>query len=177
MIRLMFDSDQVDALPRNAMAATYSDLVPTMAQLAHLRTQFPLGLVLIDRGLGDPAGAAEVYDVESHAGAVAGAPEWFDRKTRAGHVGLTIYASRSTMPEVDAALGASRHAWRWYATLDGAMHVDGHQPGHGPAAVQFATAAMLGFHADCSVVWNPRCHPSAAALILDQIHGDLDILA
>ncbi len=177
MIRLIFDSDQIGQLPRDAMAATYSDLVPAMAELANYQAQFPHGLVLIDRGLGDPTGAATVLDVESGAHRAGDAPGWYDRKRKAGHVSLTVYASRSTMPEVDAALGDTRHAWHWYATLDGTMHITGRQPGAGPAVVQFATAAMLGFHADCSVVWNDGWHPSRAPAILDSARAELGSLA
>jgi hypothetical protein len=159
MIRIMFDSDIIADLPRNAMAATYSDLIPDKATLTKLEAQFPFGLVLIDRH-GDPTGAAVILDVETGLHNVADIPGWLDKKKAEGIIG-TIYCDRSTLAAADAAAG-QRHHFRHVATLDGTMHIAGFAPGKTPAAVQFATAAMLGFHCDASVVWEDQWHPSPA---------------
>ncbi len=160
MARIMFDSDVIADLPRNSLAATYSDLIPNKATLTKLRAEFPHGLVLIDRH-GDPTGAASILDVEPTLHTPGDIPGWLDRKKRQGIVG-TIYCDRNDLPACDAAAGSRRH-WRWIATLDGTMHIAGFRPGHNPAAVQFATEAMLGFHCDGSVVWQDRWHPEPPA--------------
>jgi len=154
---MMFDSDVIADLPRAALCATYSDLIPDAATLARLRAEFPHGLVLIDRH-GDPTGQATVLDVETSLHTPDQAPGWFDGKQREGIVG-TIYANRSTMPAVNAAMGARRF-FRWIARLDGILFVEGFHPGQAPAAVQFASAKMLGFHCDASVVWEAAWHPA-----------------
>jgi hypothetical protein len=162
MARIMFDSDVIADLPRNSLAATYSDLIPNKARLTKLRAEFPHGLVLIDRGLGNPTGQASVADVETGALTVADFPDWYDDKTGAGIQFVTAYVNRSTLPALDAVLG-NRHPYRWVATLDGTMHIAGFRPGHNPAAVQFASEQMLGFHADGSVVWQDGWHPEPSA--------------
>src|SRR6266567_5967401 len=90
MPRMMFDSDVIADLPRAALCATYSDLIPDAATLARLRAEFPHGLVLIDRH-GDPTGQATVLDVETSLHTPDQAPGWFDGKQREGIAG-TIYA-------------------------------------------------------------------------------------
>lgn len=162
MIRVMFDSDNIAALPRNAMAATYSDLVPNQAALTKLRSEFPQGLLLIDRH-GDPTGQAVILDVETGLHSPADAPGWYDRQTKAGRTGLTIYCNRATLPAVNTAMG-KRGFFRWVSTLDGTMHIDGFNPGHTPAAVQFANEQMLGFHCDASVVWEEQWHSAPAVV-------------
>lgn len=158
MIRLMFDSDNPDSIPVNGIAATYSDLVPDMDALAARRAKFPLGLVLIDRGHGDPTGQASIIDVETGLHAVADAAPWYDRQLAAGIPYLTVYANRSTYPAINTAMG-SRNFYRWITTLDGTMHIAGYTPGKRPALVQFATEQMLGFHCDASVIWADTWHP------------------
>lgn len=156
MTRLMFDSDIIADLPRNALAATYSDLIPDQPALTKLRAQFPHGLLLIDRH-GDPTGTAVILDVETGLHAPADIPAWLDRKKAQGITG-TIYCNRSQLAACDAAAGTRPH-YRWIATLDGTLHIAGFKPGHTPAAVQFATSQMLGFHCDGSVVWQDDWHP------------------
>lgn len=153
----MFDSDNPDSLPANAIAATYSDLVPDLSALDALQARFPCGLVLIDRH-GDPTGQASVLDVESGLHSVADAPAWYDRQNNHLIPYLTVYASRSTYPAIITAMG-SRSYWRWITTLDGTMHIAGYAPGKRPAVVQFATEQMLGFHCDASVIWADGWHP------------------
>jgi hypothetical protein len=159
MIRIMFDSDIIADLPRNAMAATYSDLIPDNATLVKLEAQFPFGLVLIDRH-GDPTGAAVILDVETGLHNVADIPGWLDKKKAEGIIG-TVYCNRGNLGACEAAIGARPH-YLWVATLDGTMHITGFAPGERPAAVQFASETMLGFHADGSVIWVDQWHPSPA---------------
>src|SRR5258708_35521836 len=101
MSRLMYDSDVIDALPRDAMAATYSDLIPSLTALQRLRREFPFGVALIDRGLGDPTGEATILDIERGARTPADAPGWYDRK-KADHLGdLTVYVNRDNLAAFD----------------------------------------------------------------------------
>jgi hypothetical protein len=157
MIRLMFDSDVIADLPRNALAATYSDLIPDQAALTKLKAEFPLGLVLIDRH-GDPTGAASVLDVETSLHTPADIPGWLDRKKTQGITG-TVYCNRSNLAACDTAAGTRQH-YRWIATLDGTMRIPGFPAGKSPAAVQFANEHMLGFHCDASVIWQDQWHPA-----------------
>jgi hypothetical protein len=153
----MFDSDNPDAIPVNAIAATYSDLVPNLGALAAMRSRFPLGLVLIDRH-GDPTGQASVLDVEGSLHSVADAAGWFDTQEAAGVPFLTVYGNRSTYPSINTAMG-DRNFYRWITTLDGTMYIGGYRPGKRPALVQFAGETQLGFHCDCSVIWADGWHP------------------
>lgn len=154
--RLIFDSDTIADLPRDNMAATYSDLVPDAKTLAELRAEFPRGLVLIDRH-GDPTGAATVLDVETGLHKPSDAPAWYDAKFSSHVSGLTVYSDRSNINAVSAAMGP-RSFFRWIATLDGTMHIPRFKPGQTPAVIQFASAAMLGFHCDASVIWQDSWH-------------------
>jgi len=165
--RLMFDSDVVADLPRNSMCATYSDLIPDQAALDGLRAEFPLGLHLIDRKRGDPTGQATIIDIEDTMWTPPEAPGWYDRKAAAGLRYLTAYANRSTMPAVIAAMG-SRNFFQWIARLDGTLFVAGYPAGKRPALVQFAKAAVLGFHCDGSVVWQDGWNPVPASWPGDQ---------
>lgn len=157
MIRLIFDSDNPDSIPANAIAATYSDLVPDLDALTAMKARFPLGLVLIDRH-GDPTGQASVLDVEGGLHAVSDAAPWFDRQQAAGIEFLTVYGNRSNYPAINSAMG-TRNFFRWISTLDGTMKIAGYTPGKRPALVQFANEQMLGFHCDASVIWADTWHP------------------
>ena len=157
MIRFMLDTDQPLQLEAGAaLVATYADLYSAEV-VSHLA---PLckAIIWIDRGLGDHADKATVYDIEAGANTVAGFPHWLDRRRALGASYLTGYCDRATLPAVNQ-VAAGRQFWHWIATLDGTAHVDGFTPGHTPAAVQCISAAMLGFHADGSLVlghaWNP----------------------
>lgn len=157
--RVMYDTDQPASLqPRAAILATYADLA-TVTLRAELARAWPL-VLWIDRGQGDPMGLATIIDIETGTHAVGDAAPWFDREHATGKKFLTVYCNRSTLPLVDAAMGA-RPFYRWVATLDGTTHIDGHRAGFGPAAVQNLSAAMLGFHADGSLVFEDSWHPQA----------------
>lgn len=163
-IRFMLDSDNLTDLdPVASILATYSDLVPTPADL---RAKFPHSIiVLIDRGLGDPSGEATVFDIERGTMTVDQAVKEYDRKNAAGMKYLTAYANRANLPAVDSAFGA-RQVFRWVATLDGTSHISGIRALHGPAAIQCLPESDLGIHADGSLVfedsWNPQ--PSTATI-------------
>ena len=169
MSRLMFDSDVIDALPRDTMAATYSDLIPSLTALHQLRREFPFGIALIDRGLGDPTGMATILDVERGARVPAEAPGWYDHKKAEGLADLTVYVNRSNLAAVDAALGPDRHPYHWVATLDGTMHIPGFPAGRRPGLVQFAGETALGFHCDASVIWEAAWHPPVDGKVLDEM--------
>jgi hypothetical protein len=189
MIRVMLDTDQpalllTAAFPRAPIVATYADLVgaPMLGKLAAAHWD---QILLIDRGLGDLTGRASIIDVEAHADKASAAPAWYDEQLAKGVRYLTVYCDQSTLPAVNAAMGA-RDFWRWVARLDGICWIPGHTPGHAPAAIQTTPAAWLGFHADLSLVfrdnWNPAPAPSApnvpqavrtAADHLAQIAGEL----
>ncbi len=164
MTRIMLDSDQVDVLVSHGhaldVAATYSDLLPDVGAVAALRAKFParVTLVLIDRGLGDPSGQASVLDVERGARIAGQIPGWYDAKEKAGVRFLAVYANRSNLAAVNAALGP-RHAYRWVATLDGTCNITGYVPLRTPAAVQILPAARTGLHADLSLVFESSWHP------------------
>jgi len=158
----MLDTDDLAALPggvRADLLAYYADLVHTPADLAALEARWP-AVVLIERGLGDPLGLASAIDVEQHAEGVAAVKPWAAAQGAHGVRYLAVYANRSTMPAVDA---AGWTGYRWYATLDGTAHIDGRPAGLAPAAVQCLSAAMLGFHADLSLVFEDGWHPSPPA--------------
>ena len=159
MSRMMYDSDVIADLPRNSMAATYSDLIPDKAALTRLRAEFPHGLVLIDRH-GDPTDAASVLDVERGLHTPNDIPAWLDAKKAQGITG-TVYCDRANLKVCNAAAGKREH-FRWIATLDGTIHIDGFVAGQTPAAVQFANSAMVGFHCDASVVNEDGWHPTPA---------------
>jgi hypothetical protein len=154
MVRIMFDSDNPDVLAGlhhengGGLVATYADLVtPGWA------AQFGHDLLVIDRGTGDPHHLATAGDFERGALTVADAPAWWDSHHDRGD--LTVYADRSTMPALIRALGPHRPAYRWWATLDGTMRI----PQNPHAMVQFADPARTGFHADATIIYNPRWRP------------------
>lgn len=160
MWRAMLDTDTPLQLPfSTGLLATYADLAdaPVLAHLEQLHTT----VVWIDRGLGDPAHLATVLDVEAHAQGATGAPAWYDSQHARGRQFLTVYANRSTMPEVNREMGP-RPFYRWIARLDGIATVPGFTPGQGPAAVQVMGAAALGIHADYSIVYNAAWNPGPA---------------
>lgn len=183
MIRTMLDTDTPQTLGRRAnILATYADLI-SISDLAELETTWP-AVVLIDRGQGDRLGRASIIDVETGTHAPGDAPAWHDRQAKAGVKHLTVYANRTTMPEVEKAMG-KRGFYRWYATLDGTAHIDGYTPGQQPAAVQILGESALGFHADLSLVfedgWNPAAADNAwvatAAIAAANLAGQLDSLS
>lgn len=154
---LLFDTDTPELLtePRFAACrvATYADLV-TPALCQELRGR----LVVIDRGLGDPMGLASVADIEPGALTVASAAERMHAWQQQGRPFVTAYHDRAVQQDVDQAT-AGMGIFNWVATLDGTLLPDGRTR----AAVQFAGAASLGFHADLSIVWDDSWHPLPAA--------------
>jgi len=148
----MYDSDQLAVLRAlhadgAALVASYADLI-TPADVQH----FGGALAVIDRGLGDPHHLATIGDFEPGALRAAGAAQWWDDHQGRGE--LTVYASRSYMPNVLRNLGPHRPAWRWWATLDGTMRVNGSR-----AMVQFANVIMTGVHADATIIYHSRWKP------------------
>jgi hypothetical protein len=150
----MFDSDNPEVLAQMRhdgeaeLVATYADLVtPALA------AQFGADLLVIDRGNGDPHHLATAGDFERGALKPADAPGWWDEHHDRGD--LTVYADRSTMPALIRELGPHRPAWRWWATLDGTMRI----PRNPGAMVQFAGTEQTGFHADATIIYNPRWRP------------------
>jgi hypothetical protein len=150
----MFDSDNPEVLAQMhhdgeaELVATYADLVTK-----DLWSTLGKDLLVIDRGQGDPHDLARAGDFERGALKPADAPGWWDAHHDRGD--LTVYADRSTMPALIRALGPHRPAWRWWATLDGTMRI----PRNPGAMVQFAGTAQTGFHADATIIYNPRWRP------------------
>jgi hypothetical protein len=158
MIRVMFDSIDPNAIPAGAsLVAGYVDGAAS-AWPAGAWDRFPDAELVRINVTGDPSHGGDVLDVETGDASPAHAPGWFDARTAAGGRGLTIYCNRSTLPAVDAAM-AGRSYFRWIATLDGTLHIDGFPALAGPAAVQFATAQMAGRNVDVSLVMSDYFHP------------------
>lgn len=188
-IRFMLDSDNLADLTDHAeLLATYADLV---TDLPALEKQHPSSVViLIDRGLGDPTGLSTVADVERGAMTVDQAAAWYDRQHAKQLRDLTVYCSRDSLAAVDTAMGA-RVFYRWIATLDGTVHIDGFKPLQAPAAVQCLSETMLGVHGDGSLVLQDHWHRTvdianaaalrttltAAANDLGQVMADIRHLA
>jgi hypothetical protein len=152
---LMFDSDEPAVLLSLACAgcriATYADLVtPAILAAAGHR------LVVIDRGSGDPHGVATVADIEPGCLTVAEGAAKIRQWIAARRPYPTAYHDRAVQGEVTAALAGERY-YTWDATLDGTMRV----PGVNLAAIQIAPSAVVGFHADLSVVWDDSWHPQS----------------
>lgn len=155
-IRFMLDTDNLNDLTGHAkLLATYADLV---TDLPALQAKFPNSvIILIDRGLGDHTGQASVFDIERGALTIPQAVQAYDRQHARGVRELTVYCSRDNLATVNAAFGA-RSVYRWIATLDGTVHIAGFKALEGPAVVQCLSAAMLGYHADGSLVLQDGWH-------------------
>lgn len=158
LVRFAVDSDDPGSLFAADFVRTYADLIPTAAALADLQARFPDSVVeLIDRGLGDPTGTANWFDVEPGALTAAQAAD----RIRAGHATgrqwLGAYCDEADLADVVAACQGLDY-WHWIAA-PGSMVV----PSHRDAQVQFVFAQMLGLHADLTVIWNPAYRPAAAA--------------
>lgn len=157
MIRFMIDTDDLSKLTHHAeLLATYSDLVPN---LADLQAKYPASkIILIDRGLGDPTGLASVFDIEPGALSITSAVAKYDDAKRRGIQFLTAYHDRAEAAAVKAGFG-DRNPWHWYATLDGTAHITGYSPLAGPAVIQVLASNSLDYRADGSLVyedgWNP----------------------
>ena len=161
MWRTAIDSDVLSDLTAPAdFHLTYSDIVPDPAafEAERPRTQ----VKYIDRGLGDPGNKASIADVEFHALTVADLPAWYDRKAAAKVPYLTWYASRNSIPAIQAVIGG-RHMWRWVATLDGTLVIPGFPAFESPDLVQILGSGQLGAHVDLSLVLSPSWNPSPVA--------------
>jgi hypothetical protein len=167
MIRTALDSDQLNVFtPAVNFILTYSDLVTDPAEFEHVNIDKQV--IYIDRGMGDPDNKASVIDAETGAFRYDQVAGWYDKKASSHVAYLTYYCDRSGVASVEANL-AGRRMYRWIATLDGTVHIAGFAPLAGPDLVQIANAAMLGIHADFSLVMNPGWHPSPADPALAQM--------
>lgn len=158
MIRVMLDTDQPEQLGVGAdLIATYADLFTP--QLRDHLAGLAKAVIWIDRGQGDPGGIASVLDVEPGLFRPGQVPAWLDRKHFERVPYPTIYSDRADLATIAADAGSRPH-WRWIATLDGNVQIDGLPWSDRPAAVQCIGAAALGFHADLSVVLRDGWHPT-----------------
>lgn len=172
MFRIMFDSVDPSAIPADAeLVAGYVD-GPQSQWPSVGWTLFPRAQFVKINVTGDPDHGGDALDVERFDATPDHAPAWFDARTKAGAGGLTIYCNRSTLPAVEAAMG-KRSYFRWIATLDGTLHIDGYKPLEGPAAVQFANSTMAGRNVDVSLVMSDYFHPAPAALSAGRTVADL----
>lgn len=153
---LMLDSDQPAVLlePRfdGLRIATYADLItPEIIAAAGPR------LTVIDRGHGDPHNLATVADIEPELLSVADGMAKVKQWIQEGRRQPTAYHDRADWAAVNEA-GSGMPFHHWIATLDGTLVPNGYYM----AAVQFAPAAVLGFHADMSIIWDDGWHPLPA---------------
>ena len=178
-IRTMLDTDVLSALDGDfELLATYSDLVPNLAEL---EAKFPDSrIILIDRGLGDPTGKASVADIETGALTIADVPGWLDRKESEGVEFRTIYEFRAEFDQIQAAAG-HRSFYHWVATLDGTEFVSRFKALHGPAAIQILPSSKLGVHADLSLVfedgWNPTRTSLKRAMLRREVNAAISSLS
>jgi hypothetical protein len=169
-IRFMLDTDNLADLTEHAeLLATYADLVPDFH--AEQRKYPRSILILIDRGLGDPSGMASVFDIERGADTVSAAVARYDVQAAKGIKYLTAYHDRADTDTVRAAFG-TRKPYHWIATLDGTATITGFKPLHEPAAIQCFGAALLGYHADGSLVLEDTWHPTLDTADVAAIRAD-----
>lgn len=160
--RIMFDSIDPSAIPADAeLVAGYVD-GPQSAWKSTAWTMFPHAQLVKINVTGDPSHGGNALDVERFDATPDHAPAWFDA-SGGDAAGLTIYCNRDTLPAVERAMGKRRY-FRWIATLDGTLHIDGYPPLEGPAAVQFANSTMAGRNVDVSLVMSDYFHPRPVAL-------------
>lgn len=178
-IRFMLDSDDLNALTDHAdILATYSDLT---SDPAAIEQRYPASVVVwIDRGLGDPNSKATVMDIETGALTVADAPHLFDQWLSEGRKYITGYLNRANLAAFNTAMG-TRQVWRWVATLDGTAFIAGDEPLFAPAAIQCLSSAMLGMHADGSLVlnddWHPQLTPSTGLTMVRDLNSAVSACA
>ena len=104
---------------------------------------------------------AGVLDIETGDASPQQAPGWVKARQQSGLKRPTLYVNRSNAETViaectKAGLKPGEHYWLWLATLDGTKTTT--LPG--VVAIQDKGAAMLGFNADSSVVFDPTWHPT-----------------
>jgi hypothetical protein len=155
MIRLACDSDRLSSLVETNVVLTYSDLVPGTAALRDLEHRFPASEIgLIDRGLGDPTGAATIADVESGTLSPAQAAAWLIIKRAQGWSNITLYGSLPALATMEQ-LAGPHGWWRWFARWGTVLKA----PGHPDAMLQFDNDPDE--HLDWSLIRNPHWHPRA----------------
>lgn len=164
---LMFDSDQISVLTgpdcEGCRVATYADIV-TPELISALGGR----LVVIHRGLGDPHNVATVADIEDGALTPEQGSSLIRQWIGESRPSPTAYHDRAQWAAVTQALAGVRYH-TWVSTLDGTLLPNNERPD----VVQFASADGVGFHADCSMVWNDSWHPLPASLPGAQ-RADLD---
>jgi len=164
LVRFAVDSDDLSQLFPADFVRTYSDLIRNTGDLAALRARFPDSVVeLIDRGLGDPTGAATIANIEPGALTAAEGADRIRAWHAEGRPDLIAYCDQALIANVVAAWGQLVIA------------------GHPSAQVQFANAGMLGLHADLTIIWNPAYRARAAAApdgsLLEAAGADEETLA
>ena len=180
MIRVMFDSVHPAAIPTWApMVAGYVD--GRYAWKAADWERFPHAQHVQINVTGDPSYGGDCLDVENGDATPDHAPGWYDARHAAGVRDLAIYCNRGNLAAVNAAMG-TRPFYRWVATLDGTLAIDGHPPLVSPAAVQFAgSSAVGGLPLDVSLVFEPSWHPvperGSALTVTPQVLADAKQLA
>jgi hypothetical protein len=158
MTRIMFDSTTPDQIPADAkMVAGYVNGSYFWKGIDWRR--FPNAIqVHITVSAVNTGG---VLDVESGDATPDQAPGWIKARLAAGLARPAVYVNRSNLDAVIAActaegLVAGHHYWIWLATLDGTVPAEF----PGLIAVQDKSAAILGYNADSSVVFDDTWHPT-----------------
>ena len=176
LVRFAVDSDDLSQLFPADFVRTYSDLIRNTGDLAALRARFPDSVVeLIDRGLGDPTGAATIANIEPGALTAAEGADRIRAWHAEGRPDLIAYCDQALIANVVAACRDLSY-WHWIAAW-GQLVIAGHPS----AQVQFANAGMLGLHADLTIIWNPAYRARAAAApdgsLLEAAGADEETLA
>jgi hypothetical protein len=172
-IRVAFDSTTPDAIPLDAtMVWGYVDGSFAWPDTAWAR--FPHATKVRICVTGDHA-KGNMLDVERGDATPDHAPGWVNARRTAGEKYVAVYAARDTWPAINQAFQQAnvKPPFRAVATLDGTLHVDGFEPFHGPAAVQFGSARMAGINVDVSLVYEDDWHPQASPDVIRQCRTDM----
>jgi hypothetical protein len=156
--RIMYDSTTPAAIPRSAeMVAGYVN-----GEFAWTKEEWSLfphaaKVHISVRAVND----GNVLDIETGDATPDQAPTWVKARRQAGHIRPTLYVNRANAEAAIAAcekeqLQPGHQFWIWLATLDGS---DPHDL-PGIVAIQDKSAAMLGFNADASTVFDATWHPT-----------------
>jgi hypothetical protein len=150
----MFDSDDPGGVPRGtAVVGGYVNghtAWPTTAWLA-----FPGAARVRINVTGEP-GRGDCLDVETGDATPADCVRWWESCTWVAPADRLIYCSRDTVGKVRAAM-ADRPWALWLATLDGTLETA--WDGKAVTACQYLGAAVLGFHADMSLILSDTWRP------------------
>lgn len=159
--RTMYDSTTPAAIPAGAqMVAAYIDgkYAWSAEELARFPDATKLGITVTGNEVTD------IIDVETGDATPAHVPGWITDTKRVEHPHrATVYCNRSSLGAVKAACQGAGFTLGhdyvlWVATLDGTTEL---ADMHGVVAIQDKSAAMLGFHADSSVVVDDTWHGDA----------------